>query len=602
MSEQPEDIKTPEPFVMEETRKKKKSVGFAPAPVEDLYEHHQKLKEIHDEKAKSNPFHKIPPELAYLDKSKKEAPKPLLTYAEIMRRLKGKQQQSNTESLSVVPPTNNVSNVTKSEENFRYVPVKELSTQNSETAINFHYGEFKVPPPIDKLVVNIKFASLNSFDLSKINKFGLNVSEEKIGLGYEFSGIILHLGASLKGKYNKGDLVFGIVNPLARKGSLSSTLLIDPKSDCVVVLSQDALNKLNHIDIKIDNSEANFVVGDEEDVTQQQSPTISSTATPVARKHTYTFPVEENLPVLAKASSIPLYYCRAKQMLDHLDGRHKLLKVLVNGADTMTGLTIIQLLNSSVYEDFDEIDVIGVIREASFPFMDKFCRKIDNVNRKIHLVTFDSVNEDIVLPGEKVPINYKKPELFALQILEKMFMYEENINPRNVNGCKLDCIVDLVGSKKYFQRVINYNRLDDINVDWTKERLSGSFKQLFPLKEEFILNILKPKSQGSTFILGCRFDIHEPCYEVDKRLNYGWGKSIWGTLPSLANGFSKYNYFEEMELRIRESWVREGLKVVTEGSLQFEIADYLDWRNPYMEMIAKLRQDSLKYILKIEDF
>lgn len=590
-----------DPVVQEEDKKpkkKKKSVGFAPAPVEELHEHHQKLKQIHDEKAKSNPFHKIPPELAYLDKSKKDAPRPLLTYAEIMRRLKQKQNEP-------IPSTELTTPDTKPVENFRYVPVKELSTQNNETAINFHYSEFKLPVPANKLVVNIKYANLNSFDLSKINKFGLNVSEEKIGLGCEFAGEVLRVGTSLSNKFNRGDKVLGIINPASRKGSLASSQIIDPSSDVVLVLDDEALQKLDNVDIEIKRDGEDFVVGEEESTEQTSdspTPTADAQTTKPKSKQTYVFPVEDSLPVLAKASSIPLYYCRAKQMLDHLDKRAKLLKILINGADTITGLTLIQLLTSRVYEDLEEIDIIGVIRESSSVFMESFCRKIDNVSRKIHLVTFDSLNEDLVLPGEAIPINYKKPELFALQVLEKIFFYEESIDAKNVNGCKLDCIIDLVGSKKYFQRLINYKRLDELDVQWTQEKLLVPFRQLFRSNEDFLMNILKPKSQGSSFVLGCRFEIREPSYEVDKLLNYGWGKSIWGTMPSLANGFSKYNYYEEMELRIRSAWVSEGLRLACEGEIKFEITQYDDWRNPFLPMINKLRQDSRKYVLKIEDF
>ena len=58
---------------------KKKSVGFAAAPEEDLKEHHKVLKQKEEIKLKSSPFHKIPAELAYLEKrNSKIDPKPII--------------------------------------------------------------------------------------------------------------------------------------------------------------------------------------------------------------------------------------------------------------------------------------------------------------------------------------------------------------------------------------------------------------------------------------------------------------------------------------------------------------------------------------------
>ena len=65
--------------VSQDIKPKKKSVGFAAAPEEDLKEHHKVLKQKEEIKLKSSPFHKIPAELAYLEKrNSKIDPKPII--------------------------------------------------------------------------------------------------------------------------------------------------------------------------------------------------------------------------------------------------------------------------------------------------------------------------------------------------------------------------------------------------------------------------------------------------------------------------------------------------------------------------------------------
>jgi hypothetical protein len=144
---------------------KKKSVGFAALPEEDLTQHHKDIKKKQAIRAESNPFHKIPPELAYLQKKSIPMPKPIIDNANVSKR-----------SVSI----SKIGNLT-------HLPIKVISIQNHYTEINFDYPSIELPIPAKHVLVNVKYSGLNSHDLLKIYQFGLNISNKKLVLVMNFS-------------------------------------------------------------------------------------------------------------------------------------------------------------------------------------------------------------------------------------------------------------------------------------------------------------------------------------------------------------------------------------------------------------------------------
>lgn len=598
----------------EETPKKKKSVGFAPLPEEDLKSHHEDLKKKEQEKLKSNPFHKIPPELSYLEK-KAPAPKALPSY-----RPKKAASLSGTSSVADI-------DIRK----LHYFNIKDISVQNKETELNFNYPVIDLPLPANQVLVDIKYASLNSFDLSKINRYLLNLSNTKVGLGYEFAGIITDVGSAieLNGTFARGDAVVGIVDPLDRKGTLSTSLVVNPSRDILVKLGDDALARAMNINIELsfDNSDADtnsFEVDSSSDDSiddQAAVRAVSSTARAtklVREKKKSPYTIDPEIPTLAKFASFPVLYCRAKQMLAHTKFAHNSGNILINGADTNLGFTFIQLLNSPVY-NFNKLNLILIVRDSNYKYMSNFVKQFtighyydETKPKHITILTYDMVNEDLVLPGEKTPINYKKKDYFASEVIEALFkphtpLVDPPISAENIGQYKLDLLVDLVGSKMYFQDSIRFSKLDKIDLP-LREHTNVPLEELFNarVKEPFLVKLLKPKKTGSAFVSGCKFSLSEPTYRIDQAIDYSEASVInpWAAKWSsnLFNNWTNYNYFEELELRIDYHWVEEGLRLLLEDQLKFRIDDFSDWRNDYRGHIKQLRTEDGKVLFKIEDF
>lgn len=588
-------------------KNRKKSVGFAPPPEEDLKEHHEQLKKKMDQKRQSNPFQKIPPELSYLEK-KPEGPKPL-----------------GTSSSSSSQPSHQPRRLLKELGDLRNRSIKEISVQNKETELNFNYPTVHLPIQPHHVLVDVKFGSLNSFDLAKINNYVLNLSNTKVGLGYEFSGEIIEVGANYQSKYAVGDKVFGCINSVDRKGALSTNLLINPSKDVLVSIEDNILDKIRDVDIELSFKS---VADDGEFEIESSSSSSLNSEVPVQQQTGLSskiseFSIEDDLPPLAKLSAFPVLYCRAKQALDH---SNKIFQstgkasILINGADTNLGFTIIQLLNSSVYsKTLNELNLILTIRESSFEKMSKLVKfftkgKYFDPSRKkrFHLVTFDMVNDDIVLPGEKPSLNYKKQELFASDVLNALFEdSEESIDASNVANHKLDLIVDIVGSKKFFQTLsIRYDKLEAVSLPYLSKISPDTSLSLVlkaNTKEPFLMKILKPRSRNSCFVSCCKFNLSYPTYNIDDLFDYAGSEfslNPWSMKWSrnLANSLSNYYYYEELSLRVREAWVLEGLNLVLENELKFKIDDFIDWRNNFKKYVKQLRREDGKIILKVEDF
>lgn len=596
--------------------KKRKLVGFAPEPEEDLEQHHKYLEERRKDKLKSNPFWKVPPELAYLEqRSDKDGPKPLPGPAAPRRQRKAKK----LEDMHDLPVR----------------AVKEISTVNKSTALNFNYHEVQLPIGDDRILVEVKYASLASFDMTKLLKYALNISYERVGLGYDFVGVIASVGRNYinSDEFRVGMHVFGVTNPADRKGSLQTCVIVNP-SDILLPIADAELQRVGELDLKLSfDSGTPFRVGDQHPSSSDSlSDEVDEAAHPpdvppkvppkdeLARRNSKLtkdpFLISGELEPLAKFCIFASQYCRAKQslaLMDKVFDAQKSANILINGADTCLGYTLIQTLASSVYKDvLPRFNVTLIVQEKNEKAMRALVAKIGSGGmRKFHVITFDLVNTDIVLPGEKVPVNYKKVPYFASEIIESLFgaiPESEPILKANVAQAKLDLLIDIVGSKKMLQKATDLARLDEVEFPLKKRLAPGvSVASLFGrTKEPLFLKLMKAKARGASFVSYCRFTLLEPSYSVETLVNSKargylnpWASS-W-TL-GLANQIGKYNYYEKFDLECKERWVREGLQLLEGGELAMKIDEVVDWRNNFRKYIADLKEQDGQVVFKVETF
>lgn len=600
------------------TKPKKKSVGFAPPPEEDLREYHKYLKQKEEAELKSSPFHKIPPELAYLEKKNKQAPPKPIDQTPKQAKPNSRLRLSDLPDLSKL----------------KFFDVKDLSVQNKETELQFHYTTIDLPPSSGSVIVDIKYGSLNSFDLSKVNQYLLNMSNVKVVLGYEFAGVVTNVGSSMQKKYAVGDYVFGLIDPTSRRGALSSSQIIYPGRDVLVRVDEGVLDQLEDIDIDLDANDDNkaFEVGEEEgeeenaDVAKsletsqpteptKESATDSNIGDPALKTSRLTSESKKvDLPSLAKLSAISLLYNRAKQMLQLLNTRNKKVNILINGADTDIGLTIIQVLLAEY--QFEFLSLILVIREKSLDYMDKLIARFEkkyydpSTIKRLKCIPFDVVNDGLYFPGEKVPISYKKPDFFATEVIDALLIPHSNelIDKSNVSDYKLDLFIDLIGCKKYFQSTsTKLHEIETLNLPF-KQHISTSIENLFDAntKEPFLTRILKPKKLGSAVVSGCKFTLKEPSYNIDKLIDFSeqgvlnpW-TSKWSS--NILNNWTSYNYYEEIYLKIKQKWAEQALQLVLDDKLKFKIDKVVDWRKDYKKYVKALKENDGKIILEVEEF
>ncbi|RLV92405.1 hypothetical protein JA1_003204 [Spathaspora sp. JA1] len=576
----------------ESPKPKKKSVGFAEAPIEDLQQHHKILRQKEEEKKKSSSFHKIPPELAYLEKKnlgqgpKQISPKPPSV------------PSFNRTKLSDLPDLKNL----------KYFDVKDISVQNKETELQFHYSQIDLPPAADSVIVDVKYGSLNSLDLAKINQYLLNLSNVKVGLGYEFSGVVNYVGANMSSKFSIGDFVVGAIDPSARRGALSTCQLVHPGRDVLIKVDEETLNQLNNIDIELKfNVNEQFEIDSDEESRELEQQLLQQQNKPKKG----TFPVENTIPPLGKISTFPVLYNRAKQLLQYLSAGTNRANILINGADTTVGLTLIQVLLSEY--QFSSMNLLCVIRESSSKYMEQavnyFSKKYydPSADKQLTLIPFDIVNDDLIFPGEKVPIVYKKPNYFAIEIIDALLNNDHgSIDTSNINDYKLDSIIDLIGCKKYFQETsIKLHEIETLNLPF-KSKMNASLESLFGKeKEPFLVKILKPKKFGSSLVSGCNFNIEKPSYNINElsavttEILNPWS-SKWSS--NLFNNWTTYNYYDEIQLKIKQEWCNQGLELLLANQLKFKIDHYIDWRNDYKQYVNQLKLNDGKVVFKVEDF
>lgn len=116
------------------------------------------------------------------------------------------------------------------------IPVKAQVFHSAKGPISFSY-ENKINLPIskNKLVVEVKYVGLNPVDL-KIKNGYTNAIYGEVGLGREYSGVVVNVGENLTDKWNEGDEVFGIYfHPHLAKGCLQTAILVDPSEDPILL-------------------------------------------------------------------------------------------------------------------------------------------------------------------------------------------------------------------------------------------------------------------------------------------------------------------------------------------------------------------------------
>ncbi|KAK6203073.1 uncharacterized protein RJT21DRAFT_119206 [Scheffersomyces amazonensis] len=580
---------------------KKKSVGFAPLPEEDLKEHHEVIHKKEVERMKSNPFHRIPNELKYLEKKNSPNPKPIPSSLPVRKVVS---------PTSPTSPTINAATTTGLGK-LRHLPIKDFSVQNKQTELNFDYPSIDLPIPATSLLVKILYTSLNSYDLHKINKYLLNVSNVKIGLGYEYVGEVREVGTSFKtndAAFKIGDKVYGMIDPLSKKGTLSTSLLINPNRDVVIKVTDPLLAKLQDIDIEISfahESEARTRDNNENfDIDSSSSSEIEESSTEISPNNTLTN--EEGIPSLSKLSTFSVLYSKAKQILSHsnFSATSPKATVLINGADTNLGYTLVQILLSSLYDFQDRLSLILVIKRENEKLFGNF---IANLRRRyydpskqlnISIVTFDQFNDDLILKGEKVPIKFKPLDTFLNEVADTLLL--EGVNEENINDYKVDLFVDIIGSRRMFQ------------VDGGEYKLKNPYFINTSSKISYLQAILRPKSTGSCYVSCCNFNLYEPSYEIEKLLTSGGESessstatsSVWSSKWSanLFNKWTAYNYYEEFELKLSKKWILEAIELVLLDQLKFKIDDVIDWRVGLKNYIKRLRQEDKKFIFSIEEF
>ena len=263
--------------------------------------------------------------------------------------------------------------------------------------------------------------------------------------------------------------------------------------------------------------------------------------------------------------------------------------------------------------------LILVIREKSLKFMegivDQFQKKYYNPSqtRDFKIISFDLFNDGLYFPGEKIPVNFKKPNFFASEVINALLVplrhngdvgEQQKIDEKNINDYKLDMIIDLIGCKKYFQTTsTKINEIEEINLPF-KQNISTSLGKLFNgnVKEPFLTRILKPKKYGSSLVSACNFDISEPTYDIDHLVTFQEGilnpwSSSWTS--NILNNWTNYNYHQETGLSFKQQWCQQALDLVLDDKLKFKIDGLTEGKN-YKK--KDVRVDDAKYILQVEDF
>ncbi|OBA22902.1 hypothetical protein METBIDRAFT_76052 [Metschnikowia bicuspidata var. bicuspidata NRRL YB-4993] len=535
----------------------------------------------------SNVFGKIPPELSYLEK-RADAPKLLPQIKKSPVQGKKKKKPLTLDDMPDLPSR----------------AVKEISAVNKNTILNFNYHEVVLPIGPDRILVDVKYSSLFSLDMAKIRKYAYNISNERIGIAYDFVGEIVELGKNFvrNEKFRKGAKVFGVTNPLEKKGALQTCVIVNP-SDVIFEISDQEVEDLGKIDINLPTaSSSDFQI---EESTNEESDMRTETVNPSL-----------DIPPLARFCTFGSQYCRAKQALSYMDKVFKKqasANILINGADTLLGRNIVQIITSSVYQDIlQSYNITLVVQEKNLEQTRSFVSQYNCGGlRNINIIAFDMRNEDLVLPGEAIPVNFKKVPFFATEVIDsilKIIPTSEKISKTNIHKLKLDLFVDIVGSKTMFQKSVDMLKIDQVNFPF-KARLEETLKPstvFGKAKGALFLKLMKPKSSGSSFVSCCDFELSDPSYLVDKMIVYKspaldpWASSWTRGAANLL--ISAYNYFEILEPQIKREWVEEAYKLIKSGEFRVQISEIVEWRDNFRKHIDRLKKTDGLILFEVESF
>ena len=570
---------------VEKKKKPKKLVGFAPEPEEDLREHHKYLEHRKKENSKSNPLGKLPENLAYL------------------------YQESRREGLAVtrpLPPLKTSKNLKLKDIPDRPSrPVKEISVANSRTVMNFHYFEIKFPLPSNMLLVDVLYASVSTLDMGKLIRSTYNLFDEKVGLGYNFVGVVSKAGRNYKlSEFAEGTKVFGVVNPALRKGVLQTCIALGPL-DHVVAISEEDFSVVESVEVRFKAVTVDsFAVEDQPETDEPTPPDDDTKHSKLKLPAKASYVIEDVLTPMAKFATFGSLYCRAKQALQTIEKAiqsRRNANVLINGADTCLGFTIMQVLASSLYiRDLLSFHVIAVVQNKNCARIQALISQLGPSNtRRFTIVRFDEVNGDLYLRGEVVPIKYKNTADFTFDVVQAVLADHRTPATRSNADPRLDLFVDIIGSRKMFQVSKKLCEIPSLNNETV---LSVFSKE----KEPLYMILMKPKSSGCAYVAYRDFHTPEPTYLMDplssetKTLlnpwSYGWALGI-------ANLFvSRYNYYEKNELEARSEWLREALQLVRNGELKMVVDKVVDWRNNFRREISRMQATDGCIVFKIETF
>lgn len=89
-------------------------------------------------------------------------------------------------------------------------PTRQLTFTVPGSHPHWTYGSVELPIGRSQLLIRIEACSFGSVDLAILNTTSLWGSVGEKGLGRDFSGVVVEVGNSLKGKWSQGDEVCGM--------------------------------------------------------------------------------------------------------------------------------------------------------------------------------------------------------------------------------------------------------------------------------------------------------------------------------------------------------------------------------------------------------
>ncbi len=113
-----------------------------------------------------------------------------------------------------------------------YIPTKELTyeTPGPGSILQFTYGKIELPIDPNSVVIKVKTAALNPFDIKMKNSQLMWAIPGDKGIGKDYCGEIVEVGENLRSAYNIGDYVCGMYLKQG-SGTIRSHIVVNPKTD-----------------------------------------------------------------------------------------------------------------------------------------------------------------------------------------------------------------------------------------------------------------------------------------------------------------------------------------------------------------------------------